>query len=275
MIEIPEAIVLAKQLEVSIKDKIVDEVVTLASPHKFAFFHEDPKDYESLLKGKKVIKSYPLAGRVEIDFDDILLSFNDGVNLRFYQNSNIPEKHQLLIRFDDSSTLVASVAMYGGLVAYKKGEMDDNFYYRVSKEAVSPLSDDFTYDFFMGLFDDSSYKMSAKAFLATKQRIPGLGNGILQDILLNARVHPKRKMNTLSESELHNLFDSIKSTIDEMVSFGGRDTEKDLYGNAGSYITKLSKKSILSGCVNCGGKIIKESYMGGSIYYCSSCQQLQ
>jgi formamidopyrimidine-DNA glycosylase len=43
--------------------------------------------------------------------------------------------------------------------------------------------------------------LSAKAFLATEQRIPGLGNGVLQDILFTAGIHPKRKMAAISEEE--------------------------------------------------------------------------
>ena len=275
MIEIPEAIVLATQLEKTIKEKTINNVIVGASPHKFAFYHLNGEDYGKLLIGNKIMRSYPVAGRIEIELKDAYMSFNDGVNLRFYdENSELPIKHQLFISFDDGSSLVATVSMYGGLFAYPSGAMDENMYYTVSKDAVSPLSDTFSFEYFKSLFDDKSIKMSAKAFLATKQRIPGLGNGVLQDILLNARIHPKRKMNTLGNDEKMVLFDSIKSTLNEMVNLGGRDTEKDLYGNYGRYITKLSRNSLSLGCVNCKGEIRKEAYMGGSIYYCTNCQRL-
>ena len=115
--------------------------------------------------------------------------------------------------------------------------------------------------------------MSAKAFLATQQRIPGLGNGVLQDILLNAKIHPKKKINTLSEEQRKELFDSLKSTLAEMTDAGGRDTEKDLFGNPGGYRTKLGKNNKLLICPNCGGGVKKEAYMGGSIYFCEQCQE--
>ena len=60
----------------------------------------------------------------------------------------------------------------------------------------------------------------------------------------------------------------------DMIEKGGRDTEKDLFGNNGGYITKLSKNTAGKPCGNCGSIIKKESYMGGSIYYCSKCQKL-
>jgi formamidopyrimidine-DNA glycosylase len=59
-----------------------------------------------------------------------------------------------------------------------------------------------------------------------------------------------------------------------MIEQGGRDIEKDLFGNPGSYITKLSKNTANKPCKICGTTIIKEAYMGGSIYYCPKCQKL-
>lgn len=101
--------------------------------------------------------------------------------------------------------------------------------------------------------------MSAKGFLATGQRIPGPRNGVLQNILLNAGIHPKKKIHTLSDAQKLRLFDNVKATLAEMVEGGGRDTERDLLGNWGGYETKLSKNTVLSLCRNCGGAIKKET----------------
>jgi len=74
--------------------------------------------------------------------------------------------------------------------------------------------------------------------LAAEQRIPGLGNRTLQDILFNARIHPKKKVSTFTEDDKKHIYNSTKSTLKEMLSKGGRDTEKDLFGNPGGYITR-------------------------------------
>jgi len=73
--------------------------------------------------------------------------------------------------------------------------------YDIAKARPSPLTDAFDRAYFAALFAVDTPKLSAKAFLATEQRIPGLGNGVLQDILWTARIHPKRKMGELSEPE--------------------------------------------------------------------------
>jgi len=274
MLEIPEAIVISNQLNRTIKGKRIKEVVVAASPHKFAWYYGDPAKYDALLRGRTIGIACAYGGRIEIEADGAVLHFGDGVNLRYYEpGEKLPAKHQLLIMFADSSALAGTVAMYGGLWAFPAGAMDDNFCHTAAKEAVSPLYDDFDYEYFLTLLNEKSLKMSAKAFIATEQRIPGLGNGVLQDILLNAKIHPKRKMNTLPDEQRRELFNSIKSTLAEMVNDGGRDTEKDLFGNPGGYETKLSKLTALSLCRNCGGAVKKEAYMGGSIYYCEQCQK--
>lgn len=275
MLEIPEAVVVAEQINATIKGKRINEVVAAASPHKFAWYYGEPAEYNALLRGRTLGCAYAYGGRIEIEAGDAALHFGDGAILHYYdKDENLPAKHQLLISFDDGSALVGTVAMYGGLWAFPVGAMDDNIYYIAAKEAVPPLSERFDFDYFLSLFDEKSVKMSAKAFLATQQRIPGLGNGVLQDILLNAKIHPKKKMSALSDAQKRGLFDTVKSTLSEMVAGGGRDTETDLFGNRGGYTTKLSKRNALSICPNCGGAVKKENYMGGSIYYCEQCQQL-
>lgn len=81
-------------------------------------------------------------------------------------------------------------------------------------------------------------------------------------------------MSTLSEGELKEMYNSLKDALSDMMVQGGRDTEQDLFGNAGGYKTILSKKTVDKPCPICNTIIKKEAYLGGSIYYCPSCQKL-
>jgi len=274
MLEIPETVVISRQLNNTIKGKRIREVVATASKHGFAWYYGEPSAYDAFLRGRTIGDTKPYGGRVEISAGGAVLSFGDGVNLRYYEaGAKLPDKHQILVVFEDGSVLVGTVAMYGGLWAFPEGAMDDNFYHKAAKEAVPPLSDAFDYDYFQTLFDEKGLKMSAKAFLATEQRIPGLGNGVLHDILLNANIHPKTRVSTLSTEQRRRLFDSVKSTLSAMTDGGGRDTERDLFGVQGGYKTKLSSNNRALICPDCGGAVRKEAYLGGSIYYCTSCQR--
>lgn len=272
MLEIPEATVISNQINNTVKSELIHSVEVGHSPHKFVWFHGDGSDYASLMTGKKVEIATSRGGMVEILLDGATLVFGDGINLRFHANGESrPEKHQLLLEFEDGTALSASAAMYGGILCTPTGA-NDNPYYLIAIKKPSPLSELFSLDYFLRLFNPESEKMSLKAFLATEQRIPGLGNGVLQDILYNAGMHPKTKVSSLGDKERGILFEVVQSTLHEMTRLGGRDTERDLFGNPGGYSTKLSKNTAGKECPRCGQIIRKEAYMGGSIYFCPGCQ---
>lgn len=275
MLELPEAITVAGQINSVVCGKRITNVTAAQSPHKFAFFHKDPQKYYELLTGKIPGKATGYGGLVEIRADGAVMLFGDGASLRYHgAGEQRPQKHQLLIEFEDDSALSVSIQMYGGLWCFRNGEFG-NPYYTVAKEKPSPLSEKFDKTYWNTMLAAPGIgKLAVKAFLATEQRVPGLGNGVLQDILFNAKIHPKRKMGTLSKEETDTLFDSLKQTLAEMTFKGGRDTEKDLFGCSGGYATKLSKNTADRPCAVCGGTIVKENYMGGSIYYCPGCQKM-
>ncbi len=274
MLELPEAKVISGQLSDTVVGKTIRMVEANKSPHKFAFFSGDLAAYHNLLAGKQVTAAEPLVGQIEISAGNVRLAFSDGVNLRFFPAGvKAPDKHQLRIELDDGSSIICTVQMYGMLWMFKAGE-NDNPYYRVAKEKPTPLSDAFDADYFQGILDGAKSTLSIKALLATEQRIPGLGNGVLQDILFNAHIHPKTKFEALSQAEKTGLFGSVKQTLQEMTIEGGRDTEKDLFGNNGGYPTKLSSKTLDKPCPQCGGVIVRQAYLGGNVYFCPSCQPI-
>lgn len=272
MIELPEAASLAKQFNETLKGKKIASIVAGFSLHKFAFYHGDPKGYDALMRGKTVGATLARAGLLETQVDGVVLLLGCVAPLFHTRGEKRPKKHHLLIEFEDGTAVSSTVQLYGELYCFREGEFH-NPYYDVARAKPSPLSDEFDHAYFDRLINSPDVqKLSAKAFLATEQRVPGLGNGVLQDILYIAKIHPKRKVATLTDDEKKTLFHSIKSTLKEMTEQGGRDTEKDLFGRPGGYKTKLSQLTLDKPCPVCGGRIIKEPYLGGSIYYCDGCQ---
>jgi formamidopyrimidine-DNA glycosylase len=275
MIELPEALNLARQIANTVNGKRVASVTVAQTPHKLAWYYGEPPKYSALLAGKTIEKANAYGGLVEIKAGNANILLGEGAGIRFHRANEVrPAKHQLLVEFDDNSAVSVSIQMYGGIGAFPEGELD-NPYYRVAKEKISPLSSAFGKAYFDRLVSiQDVQKLSLKALLATEQRIPGLGNGVLQDILFNAKMHPKRKVSTLSAHDKGVLLDSVKSTLSAMATQGGRDTELDLFGHPGEYKTILCKKTADRPCPVCGTTIKKEAYLGGSVYYCEKCQKL-
>ena len=275
MMELPEAITISKQLNENVYGKRIMNVTAAHSPHKFAWYHGDPQKYHDLLADKVVGIAEGFGSMVEIKAEDAIILLGEGVGIRFHQeNEKRPQKHQLLIEFEDFSAVSASVQMYGGLWCFKEGDFKNQYFFQ-AKVKPSPLSNKFDRIYFDSIISvQGNEGLSAKALLATEQRIPGLGNGVLQDILYNARIHPKKKVKTFTDGDKDNLYNSIKATLAQMTIEGGRDTERDLFGCSGGYKTRLSKNTADKDCELCGSKIKKEAYMGGSIYYCEGCQKI-
>ncbi len=272
MIELPEALTLAKQIGENLLSKRVNAVLPPSKPHKFCWFTGDPADYGKTLAGSSITGAEGFGMFVEILFDNgQRLCVNDGVNLRLLHEKDAPENYQLLIKFDDGDILAFTVAMYGGITLHNG--YCENSYYLKSRMAISPFSAGFEVHF-SEVFTGSKPNLSAKAFLATEQRFPGIGNGVTQDILFKAGINPKRKIGSLSSEEKVRLLTSIVSVLRNMTDNGGRDTERDLLGNPGGYRSLMSKNSLDTGCPVCRGNVVKEAYLGGSVYYCPVCQPL-
>lgn len=275
MLELPEAITTARLMQDTVVGRRVNRVVAMASPHKFAFFSAEPEAYPGLLEGRTITAAEAFGGYVRLTLEDTTLLMGDGVNPRWYApGEKLPPKHQLLLELEDGGALVASVQMYGGLWAHPTAEGFDNIYYRAAMEKPSPLGKGFSRAYFEALLREVKPSLSTKAFLATEQRIPGLGNGVLQDILFRARIHPKRKLASLESEQFEEIYTEIINTLRKMTDEGGRDTEKDLLGRPGGYATLLSAKTAGKPCPVCGAPILKQAYMGGSVYFCPVCQPL-
>ncbi len=277
MIEAPEALNLAAQLGKTVRGKRIEAVVTSFTPHKFAFFSGDPEGYEGLLLGKKITGAVSYGGMVDLAAEEAHIVFTDGVNLSYLEpGEKLPTKHQFLLGFDDESCLIVSIRMYGGILVFNGDSFEAGLweYYEAARNKPQVLSDNFTEEYFTGLINaPEAPAKSAKAFLATGQTIPGLGNGVLQDILYNAGIHPKTKIKELSEGKRMKMYGAIKSTLSEMTAMGGRNSETDLFRKPGGYKPFLSKDTAGENCVRCGDIIMKENYMGGAIYYCPGCQK--
>jgi len=98
MIEIPEAVTLARQVNASLAGKGIQQVTAAASPHKFAWYYGDPADYPVRLTGEVLRTARAVGGTLELKTDHTTLTFSDGVNLRYLEPGlPLPQKHQTAI----------------------------------------------------------------------------------------------------------------------------------------------------------------------------------
>jgi formamidopyrimidine-DNA glycosylase len=63
VIELPEAAVLARQINETLVGKRIKNVIAVHTPHKLAWYFGDPQQYKSLLTGKVICEATSYGGR--------------------------------------------------------------------------------------------------------------------------------------------------------------------------------------------------------------------
>ena len=271
MIELPEALTIARQMNDELNGKRIESGNQGNSTHKFAWYNHKPEEYEEILAGKTVdeVTGYGnwIFAALEPDFTLVLGCM--GGRILFHQNEDtLPKKYHLMLHFEDDTYLTVTIHMWGSIKLLGESE-DVNFH-----TTLTPLSHEFTYDRFNQLLEDYEErdKKSIKYFMISGPGVLGIGNSYLQDILFRAKIHPKRLVVDISDGETRKLYDAIRETMKEAIELGGRYDERDLYNNPGGYVRILDSKAKGNPCRECGTPIEKIQYLGGASYLCPSCQ---
>jgi formamidopyrimidine-DNA glycosylase len=275
VIELPEAMVIGQQMAQELAGKQIAYGNQGNSPHKFAFTSGTAAEYEAILKDKTIgpARGHGSAILVPIEPGHVLVLGGGGERILYHQEERThPKKRQLLLQFSDGTSLTVTVSGWGNVMLLPKATAGEHRH--VQSDRIPPLSAGFTWEHFQELFDtvDPESSKSVKFFTISEPGVWGIGNGCLQDILYHAGIHPRRRIVDVGEGDRRALYDAIVRTLAQMVELGGRESERDLYGNRGRYVRILDSKTKSKPCPRCGTPIEKSQYLGGAIYVCPSCQ---
>ena len=275
MIEFPEALTIARQINIELKDKHIESAVRGNVSHKFAFYSRTPEEYAAILKGKTIGEAHvngPLIVTA-VNPDYVIVLGGGGERILLHPNAlSIPKKYHLLLNFEDNTHLSVTVQGWGSALLLTLPELQKHPFYNMTN--IPPLSDEFTYEYFKGLVEslEADDLRSIKYFMISKPGILGVGNGYLQDILFRAKIHPRRRAARITETEKQALYRAIRDTLQNACDLGGRDTERDLHDHPGKYVRIMDNRNVGKPCPECGTPIEKASYLGGAVYFCQSCQ---
>jgi formamidopyrimidine-DNA glycosylase len=275
MFELPEFATLARQINDTLKGKVIRKGSLGNTAHKFVWYNRKPDAFEALTKGRKIGMTVSKGKWLFISLEPgyILVLGECGGKVLFHPaGSSVPKRYHLLLSFEDGTFLTATTQMWGAMELYEKGQEQKRKY--IQDMRPTPVDRDFTLDYFSALIDRlaPAGKRSVKELLTQDQLIPGLGNAIAQDILFQAKVHPRHPIHDLTQSQRRQLYRAIVKTVDQAIERGGRYDEFDLYGHPGGYLRKMDKNAVGRPCPRCGRKIEKIAYLGGSCYFCPRCQ---
>lgn len=105
-----------------------------------------------------------------------------------------------------------------------------------------------------------------KAALMDQSLVAGIGNVYSDEILFQARLHPRTRLDGLSGKHLKSLYETLRSVLVKAV-----EARADPAKLPEGYLTPHRGKD--GKCPRCGGKIEKVTVGGRSGYFCPGCQE--
>jgi len=272
MPELPEVATLARQMTKELRGKRIARI-ELTQPkclnmtaEKFRRRLVSKRMGETRARGKWLFTELNSSG-------NLLLNLGMGGDLRYHKKaSTIPEKYQLRIMFADRTALTATFWWFGYIHLASDGELPKHK--MTSRLGASPIEEGFTADSLRSML--SGRRGAIKSFLLDQKNIAGIGNVYIQDILFKAKLHPLRRIETLTSSEVQALHQAMLDVLRESIKLGGLRYERDLYGRRGRH----SAEHFLVGykenkpCPTCRTSIAKIRTGSTSSYICPKCQKL-
>lgn len=198
----------------------------------------------------------------------LLLNMGMGGEILLVDRARLPEKRRLIFDFTDGACLAVNFWWFGYAHYLPPGPLDAHA--QIAKLGPNVL--DISRERFRGLI--RGQKGGVKAFLLDQSRLAGIGNAYVHDILWAARLHPLRKLNTLSESEVDALWQGIQDGLRPSVVKGGAFYEVGLTGEKGGFLMEDVLIGYREGapCPRCATPIVKIKTGGTSSFICPTCQ---
>jgi len=268
MPELPEIYHLSKQMETELAGKQITDVEVLQEK----CLNIDKDELVTQVSNKTIQSISSLGKWIFIGLDTgikLALSLGMGGDIIYHKDAAFSphDKYQFMITFSDKSYLTIRFWWFGYFHLVKAGE--EKSHKQTGDLGVFPLDKaQFTYELFNNMLNGK--RGSIKSFLMDQKNVAGIGNVY---ILFRAKLHPGRKINTMTDSDKNLLYNAICDELDEAVKLGGIVQERDLYNRPGKKYDFLVGYKEGQPCPICGTEISKITVANTACYICSSCQK--
>ena len=146
----------------------------------------------------------------------------------------------------------------------------------MQKVGPEPLSPDFTEADFTARFARRK-KSGIKAALLDQSVVAGIGNIYADETLWGAKVHPARRVETVTADEFAAMYREAREVMNLAIEKGGSSNKNyvNAEGKKGSYMdfARVFRREGQS-CPRCGATIEKIRVAGRGTHYCPVCQVL-
>jgi len=271
MAELPEITKIATQMNKTLKGKTIETLTLLQEKclnipvEAFKKRAEGATIVEVTHKGKWILTTLD-------NGEHILLSFGMGADVLYFEDENDEqEKYQVKILFTDNSGYTARFWWFGQF--YLTDDLENEP--KTKDIAIDPFDERFTLEYFHDLLKGK--RTQIKSFLMNQKNVGGIGNMYMHDILFKASLHPQKKISDMNETQIQQLYQSIKDVLNLSNSKGAFNYEKDFFGEVGNYSIEdflVGYKDNNNPCPVCMQPIEQIKTGSTSSYICPTCQKL-
>jgi formamidopyrimidine-DNA glycosylase len=268
MPELPDLLYIQKYLRKNVKGKSVADI-TIREP--IVLRVAVAKTFQEALRGLSI-------ARINVNGPFLLLEFSDSYDLVLNFMVAGKLQHQgkkespigyvcFSLLLDDGSSLNFADEQKMGkgyLVRYKEYDVIPQF----NRQGVSIVSSEFTLELFRSLAAQNSRKQ-VRVFINDHSVLSSIGNAYADEILFDAKIHPKTIVSKLSPKEIDTLFASVKSVM----RWGIKKVEEahqPIHVKVRDHMKVRGRQG--EKCSRCGTIIRREGVLGYDVFFCPGCQ---
>jgi formamidopyrimidine-DNA glycosylase len=269
MPELPEISSRAREMQKELTGKTIKKIEVLQPK----CLNVSKKKFTTALAGAKLLKTTYHGKWLFTDTTKgyLLINMGMGGELLLVDSKSMPEKWRIAFHFKDRTTLAVNFWWFGYTHYAAEGKLDKH----TMSAKLGPNAIDVTRAELREMLQGR--RGAVKSFLLNQERIAGIGNAYVHDILFLAGLHPQRIINTFTDDEIEALWDGIQKGLKPSLRKRGAFYERDLYGKPGGF----KMKDILVGyregkpCPSCGEKVVKIKTGSTPSFICPKCQPLK
>ena len=266
MPELPEITVFARDM----KRELVGRTITGIEVFHPKCLNIPEAEFGTALTDAEILAVTPRGKWLQVEMTRgwLLLNLGMGGEILLTDRAHLPEKYRIIFDLADGAAIAVNFWWFGQ--AHHVADLADH----AMTARLGPNAVDLSLDEFRDLL--GGRRAGVKAFLLNQKHIAGIGNVYVQDPLFKARIHPLRRIDTLSDDEITSLYYAIRETLQESIDHGGAAYELNLYGEHGLWDTSFLLVAYQEGkpCPRCGAAVEKIKTGSTSTHICPVCQPL-
>ena len=227
-------------------------------------FQSPKKEFKERLLKNELVSSEQIGKYLMVKLKKtgwLVIHFGMTGKLDYFNHDEIHKHAQLTLTFEDGSKLsFICPRKFGKLFLTDSPEEFKK------QQNLGPHATDLDEENFITLFEKK--KGSIKTALMDQSFIAGLGNLYVDEMLFHSGIHPKSKIEKLSEKDLSKMYKNMIEVLDTVTKSKTEGTKLPE-----TYLRPRRHEG--DDCPNGKGKIEMIKVGGRSTYFCPDCQELK